>query len=416
MKLSIKKNLSFQLITVILLITLCAFDSFAEDSGELKKRLEQLQQTLQGAAPDEPQKESGKGLKALEELLKKEGITDSEKKGLENKLKILKGQISSEGKPIVPPLVSIEEPASPKAERRFYIDGKYWLAYIGGGNKEAASSYSIDTRLPTASPLETSLNSTSPFAVSAGYKHLTGKTIIKFWHLEPKGSLTGSATSTIGISGTEASDYYYQNIHRWNTAPFATKGVSRVDANSNLNATNLDIFHTIAVGKGSDKEFGVVLGLKYAQVDSRYTITYSSPTSPLYNINSDVGNTILAPIFGIYGEGPIFKSLRFNGLLDISVAWDRVKAKRFEYDNTVPQTALDAGQAYDLALTIIEGEVGVIYPLGRNLSFGVDYKTALLSGLPFELKTKESAFIETLELLKRDILFHGLTVGVSYVW
>lgn len=352
-------------------------------------------------------------LQVLKELLGKEGITGSERKGLEEKLRILTEQLIPQEKPM--PMMPMEETRAPLAEKRFFIEGNYWLAYIEGGDKEVASLYNIDTKQPIGSAVDTSAGPAGAFVASGGYRHRNGgTTLIRLWHLTDGSSLSRSSTSTVGISGTEGSDYYYQNINQWGTATFAIKGVDRVDADSNLNVTNLDLLHAIPIGKGQDKEFGVGIGIKYAQADSDYTITYSSTSSALYNIKSDVENTLLGPVFGIYGNGPIYRKLRFNGLLNISLAWDHVKAKRFEYDNTVPQAALDKRQTYDNALTVIDGEVGVRYQLRQNLSLNLDYKAAFFGGMPFELKTRESAFLETLELIERDILIHGLKAGISY--
>ena len=163
-----------------------------------------------------------------------------------------------------------------------------------------------------------------------------------------------------------------------------------------------------------EKEFGVLLGVKYTQIDSEIKITYSSTSSPLYRIKSDVENTLLGPVFGIYGEGPVYGKLRFTAMMDVAVTWNHSRAKRFEYDNTAPQVALDAGQAHDLTSSAIDAELGVRYPVRKNFSLNLDYKAAFFSNLPFELKTRDSTFIETLELDKRDILFHGLTAGMIY--
>lgn len=402
----------FQLLSVTLLVTVFAANAFAADAGEQQQRLEQLQKSLQNAQSDEPMETLKTKLQVLKELLGKEGITESERKGLEEKLRILTEQLIPQEKPM--PMVSMEETLAPLAEKRFFIEGNYWLAYIEGGDKEVASLYNIDTKQPIGDAVDISAGPANAFVASGGYRHRNGgTTLIRLWHLTDGSSLSRSSTSTVGISGTEGSDYYYQN-NPWGTTTFAIKGVDRVDADSNLNVTNLDLLHTIPIGKGQDKEFGVALGIKYAQADSDYTITYSSISSALYNIKSDVENTLLGPVFGIYGNGPILRKLRFNGLLNISLAWDHVNAKRFEYDNTVPQAALDKRQTYDNALTVIDGEVGVRYQLRQNLSLNLDYKAAFFGGMPFELKTRESAFLETLELIERDILIHGLKAGISY--
>lgn len=401
----------FQLLSVTLLVTVFAANAFAADTGEQQQRLEQLQKSLQNAQSDEPIEKLKTKLQILRELLGKEGITGSERKDLEEKLRILTEQLTPQEKP----MLSMEEAPAPLAGKRFFIEGSYWLAYIEGGDKEVASLYNIDTKQPIGNAVDTSAGPASAFLVSGGYRHRSGgTTLVRLWHLTDSGSLSRTSTSAVGISGTEGSDYYYQNINQWGTTTFATKGVDRVDADSNLDVTNLDLLHTIPIGKGLDKEFGVALGIKYAQADSDYTITYSSTSSALYNIKSDVENTLLGPVFGIYGNGPIYRKLRFNGLLNISLAWDHVRAKRFEYDNTFPQTALDKRQTYDNAVTVIDGEVGVRYPLRENLSLNLDYKAAFFGGMPFELKTRESAFLETLELVERDILFHGIKAGISY--
>lgn len=409
MTLSIMKK--FPLLSAILLVTFCASFSFAADADELRQRLELLQRSLQKTSPDESREDLEKRLQLLKELLRKEGVTEEERKGLEEKLESLKKQLIPEEKP----LIALEEAPGPEKGKRFFIEGNYWLAYTEGGDKEVASLYNIDTKQPIGTLLDSSLDPAGAFVISAAYINPAGrKTIARLWHLEPGGSLSRSATSTVGISATEASDYYYQNIHQWTTSTFSTKGVARVDADSNLNGTNLDLLHTIQIGKGVEKEFGVLLGIKYTQIDSNIKITYSSATSTLYKIRSDVENTLIGPVFGIYGEGPVSGKLRFNAMMDIALTWDHSKAKRDEYDYTVPQTALDARQAHDLTSTVIDGELGVRYPVGQNLSLNLDYKAAFFSGLPFELKTRESTFIEALELDKRDILFHGLTAGVTY--
>ncbi len=400
----------FQLLSIALLVTLFAANSFAAETEEQQQRLEQLQKSLQNAQSDEPIEKLKTKLQILKELLGKEGIAGSERKDLEEKLRILTEQLTPQEKP----MLSMEEALAPPAGKRFFIEGNYWLAYIEGGDKEVASLYNIDTKQPIGNAVDTSAGPASAFVASGGYKYRNGNTtLIKLWHLTDSSSLSRSSTSTVGISGTEGSDYYYQN-NPWGTTTFATKGVDRVDADSNLDVTNLDFLHAIPIGKGQDKEFGVALGIKYAQADSDYTITYSSTSSALYNIKSEVENTLLGPVFGIYGNGPIYRKLKFIGLLNISIAWDHVKATRLEYDNTVAQTALDKRQTYDNALTVIDGEVGVRYPLRQNLSLSLDYKAAFFGGMPFELKTRESAFLETFELVERDILFHGLKAGISY--
>ncbi|MEK7851114.1 MAG: hypothetical protein AAB275_04460, partial [Deltaproteobacteria bacterium] len=376
MRLPIKKTFC---IISLLLLTLPAVNSFALDSEELKQKLEQLQKT---GSPEESRDELEKRLNILKGLLKEEDITEDERKGLEEKLKMLKKQLPPREKF----LISFEEvPLEPNG-KRFFIEGRYWLANIVGGDKEAASLYSQETKQPVGSPQNVTPAPFGGFVVAAGYRHSHERTtMIKLWRLDSSASLTRSATSTIGISGTEGSDYYYQNIKQWGISTFATKGVDRVDAESRINATNVDLLHAMTIGKGGDKEVGIALGLKYAQVDSNYAITYSSTTTQLYNIKSDVENTLIGPVFGIYGSGNVFDKLRFKGLLDISVAWDHVKARRFEYDHTTPQTAVDAGQAKDLAVTAIGSELGIIYPFGQNLSFGLDYKSAYFGGLPFDL-------------------------------
>lgn len=410
MGLSVIQKLLFP--SAVLLALLHPVNALSADTDELRQKVEQLQKSLKGTQPDEPQEELEKKLKALKELLNKEGITERDRKDLEEKVKTLKGQ------PVPPekPLMVIEEAVTTPEEKRFFIEGKYWLAYIEGGDKEVASLYNIDTK-SIGNSLVASLNPANAFIVSAGYKHASGgTTILRFWHLDSRGSLArnADAASIIGISGTEASNYYYQNTNQWGIGTFATKGAEKVEADANLKGTNADVYYTMVIGKGANKELGVALGIKYAQVDSNYEITYSS-SAPLYNIESNTENTLAGPLFGIYGKGSIFKKLSFNGLFNVALAWDHVRAMRSEYDYTVPQAAVPGvTRASDLVVAVIEGEMGIRYPLGQNLIFGLDYKTSYFNGLPFEFKPTDSTLIDSVELLERDVLFHGLTVGVSY--
>jgi opacity protein-like surface antigen len=394
----------------ILLMALLASHALAADSEELRERLERLQKSLQTASTEETETELEKKLQMLKELLKREGVPEEERKGLEEKLRMLKEQLRPEEKPVI-----VEEAPIPPSKERFFIEGRYWLAYIEGADKEVASLYNMETKQPLGSTLDTSFGPSDAFILSAGYKHANGRTtFVRLWHLESTDSLHRSATPSIGISGTEGSDYYYQNINQWGTTTFAVKGVERVDADSNLRGTSLDIVHSTPIGRGNEREFGVSLGLRYSEVDSDYSITYSSATSPLYHIKSDVENTLLGPVFGLYWNGQIYQRLRLHAMIDVSLAWDHVRAERFEYDDTISKTAVDARQSHDLAVTALGGEIGMRYPLEKGFTLSLDYKGAYFGGLPFELKTKESTFIETLDLLKRDILFHGLTAGVSY--
>lgn len=387
-------------------------NSLSAESDELRQKLDQLQKSLQGAAPDESVEDLEKKLQMLKELLDKEGITEHERQDLEERLKTLKGQLIPQEKP----LIVIEEAVTTPEENRFFIEGRYWLAYAEGGDKEVASLYNIDTK-SIGNSLVASLGPTSAFIISARYRHAAGgTTALRFWHLDSGGSLTRSAdaASAIGISATEASNFYYQNRHQWGTGTFPVKGVEGVRADANLKSTNADVYYTMPIGKGADKELGVALGLKYAQVDSDYEITYSS-SSPLYNIKSNVENTLVGPLFGIYGKGSIFKNLSFSGFFDVAIAWDHARASRSEYDYTVPQAAIpDVTRAADLAVAVVEGEIGIRYPLGQNFLFSLDYKTAYFSGLPFEFKPTESTLLYPVELLERDVLFHGLTAGISY--
>lgn len=408
MRLSVIKKLLLS--SAVLLVVLHPVNSLSAESDELRQKLDQLQKTLQGAAPDEPVEELEKRLQMLKELLNKEGITEYERQDLEERLKTLKGRLTPQEKP----LTLIEEAVTTPEEKRFFIEGRYWLAYTEGGDKDVASLYNIDTK-SIGNSLVASLAPTNAFVISAGHRHAAGSiTTLKLWHLDSRSSLTRNATSTIGISGTEASNYYYQNTNQWGTGTFATKGADRVTADTNLNATNADIYYATPIGKGANKELGVALGLKYAQVDSDYEITYYSSPS-FYNIKSNVENTLLGPLFGIYGKGSIFQKLSFNGFFDVALAWDHVRASRFEYDYNASQAAVpDVTRASDLVVAVIEGEMGIRYPFGQNLLFGLDYKTSYFNGLPFEFKPTASTLIDTVELLERDVLFHGLTAGISY--
>lgn len=408
MRLSVIKK--FILSSIVFLAVLHPVNSLSADSDELRQKLDQLQRSLQGTSPEEPVEELEKKLQVLKELLNKEGITEHERQDLEERLKMLKGQLIPQKKP----LIVIEEAVTTPGEKRFFVEGRYWLVYTEGGDKEVASLYNIDTK-SIGNSLVASLGPASAFIISAGYKHAAGgTTTLRLWHLDSRGSLTRNATSTIGISGTEASNYYYQNTNQWGIGTYATKGAERVKADANLDGTNADIYYTMVIGKGATKELGVALGLKYAQIDSSYEITYYSSSLP-YNIKSNVENTLLGPLFGIYGKGYISERLSFNGLFNVALAWDHVRAMRSEYDYTFPQAAIpDVTRASDLVVAVIEGEMGIRYPLGQNLLFNLDYKTSYFNGLPFEFKPIESTLIDTVELLERDILFHGLTAGISY--
>lgn len=403
-------NKTVILISLALIVTFSVRKSFAADSEEFKQRLEQLQKSLQNLSPNGPREEPEKGLKPPELPVKEEGVTESGGKGIEEKLKILKSQIPQVAKTDT----SHEEATLAAKDKRFFIEGRYWLSSIIGVDKEAASLYSISTKQPVGTIQNTTPYPISSFVVSGGVRHSPERaTLVKLWRLESSSSTSQSATPSVGISGTEGSDYYYQNIKQWGTATFATKGVDRVDTDSRTNETVFDLLHTVSIGKSGDTEAGGIFGLRYAQFDSSYAIRYSSTTSQLYSIKSDVENTLIGPVFGIYGSGVLTRKLRLKGLFDVSVMWDHVKARRFEYDNTTPQTALDAGQAKDIAVTAINSELGISYPFGQSLSFGLDYKAAYFGGLPFELKSA-GIFLNTPELYKRDILTHGLTAGITY--
>ena len=400
-----------RLLSAILLVFYASF-SLAADADEQRQKLELLQRALQQTSKDESREDLEKKLQILKELLRKTGVTEDERKGLEEKLESLKKQLIPEEKPLI---VIEEETATQGREKRFFIEADYWLAYAEGSDKEVASLYNKDTNQPIGTFVKTSPDPAGAFVISAGYKDPKGaKTYFNIWHLENTGSLGRNATSIEGISATESSDYYYQNIHQWTASTFSTRGVDRVDADLNLDGTNLDLIHSLPIGKGMGKEIGIMLGIKYTQLDSDIEITYSSTSSLMYGIKSDIENTLVGPLFGIYGEGPVFGKLRFKALMDMAITWNHSKAKRFEYDYTLSQAALDAAQAHDLTSTVIDGELGIRYPVKQNFSLNLDYKAAYFNGLPFELKTKESAFIDTLELTKKDILFHGLTAGVSY--
>lgn len=408
MRLSIDKTFIFT--SLALIVTFSAQNSLAADSEEFKQRLEQLQKSLQNLSPNEPREEPEKGLKAPKAPVKEEGVTESEGKGIEEKLKTLKSQTPQGVKTDISP----EEAMLGPKDKRFFIEGRYWLASVVGGDKEAASLYSIATKQPAGSLQNITPSLIGAVVVSAGIRHSPERiTLVKLWRLESSSSLSQSATTAVGISGTEGSDYYYQNIKQWGTATFATKGVDRVDADSRINETVFDLLHAVNIAKSWDTEAGGIFGLRYAQVDSSYAIRYSSTASQLYSITSQVENTLIGPVFGIYGSGTVFRKLRFKALFDASFMWDHVKAKRFEYDNTTPQTAVDAGQAKDLPITAIDSELGIIYPFGQSLSFGLDYKAAYFGGLPFELKSA-GVFLNTPEIYKRDILTHGLTAGITY--
>lgn len=396
----------FFFVYLLFLLTLSVVSSYAEDTENLKQRLDQLQKTLQKTSPDEPREELENRLRILKELLKKEDLTGTERKSLEKEL----GVVISQEKL----LINLEEAPLEKGEKRFFIEGGYWLVYTEGGDKNVASLFDMNTKQPLGDPLKTSPGPTGAFTLSAGYNYASGRAVlVRFWHMEPSGSYSRTADSVLGISGTEGSNYYY-NLYPWGNIPIATKGVDRVRADSTLRGLNLDLLQSITLATGAEREIGVNLGVKYVQMDSDYSITYFSTTSSKYNIKSDTQNTLLGPVFGVYGKGPVYGKLRFKGLLDISITWDHVKAERFEYDNTLSQTAVNAAQSRDVAVPVIDGELGVYYPLGRNSLLSLDYKAAFFGGLPFELKTGDSILLETIELSKRDILFHGLTAGVRY--
>lgn len=405
MRLSIKETF---FIIPLLLLAISSANCYASDQVELKQILEQLQKT---SSRDESPEELEKRLNILKRLLKGEDIPEAERMGLEEKLKALKGQLPSEFR------LSLDQVPLERDEKRYFIEGGYWLASIAGGEKQVATLYSKDTKQLVGDSQKVAPGPAGAFVLSGGYRLSHERTaLIKFWHLDYSGSLSQSATSTIGVSATEGSEYYYQNIKQWGVSTYATRGVDRVDAQSSLSATNFDMLYAVTVGKGGDKDLGVALGLKYAQMDSSYKIIYSSTTSQLYNINSNVENTLIGPVFGVYGSGPIINKLRFRGLLDISVAWDHVRARRFEYDNTSTNTVLDAGRATDVAVPVIESELGVSYPLGQNLSVGLDYKAAYFSGLPVDTRSDQGGLLTDVEIRKRDILTYGLTAGVKYLF
>lgn len=403
----IKKH---QLLSILLLVVLWVNNSFAADTEELGLRLERLQKSPQNTAPLESKESLDNQLQLLKELLGKEYLSQKERERLEERLKALKGRLPTRKKPFI----SMEETALEPTAKRFFIEGRYWLLFIEDSNKQVALYYDIATQQPLGGALNTSVSPAGAFVISAGYNHSSSRTsLLKFWHLDTSGSLNRTATTTVGISATEASNYYFQN-NKWTTTPLATKGVDKVAADSRLKVTNLDMLHTVSVGKGGDKEVGIALGLKYAQLDSNHSINYSSATSTLYNIKSDVENTLLGPLFGIYGKGPLFNKLRVTGMMDIAVTWDHVRAGRFEYDNTVPQTALNIPDNRDIAVPVIDAEVGVRYPIGQSFFIGLDYKAAYFSSIPFELKSPESTLLNTPELQRRNLLFHGLTAGITY--
>lgn len=404
---AIKKH---QLLSILLLVAIWVNNSFAAETNELGQRLERLQKSLQNAAPAESRETLDDQLQLLKELLGKEYLTQKERESLEEKLKALKGQLPPRKKSII----SLEETALEPTAKRFSMEGRYWLMFIEDSNKQVALFYDIATQQPLGGALDTSVSPAGAFIISAGYNHTSSRTsLLKFWYLESSSSLSRTATTTVGISATESSNYYYQN-HQWTTTPFATKGVDKVAADSRLRVTNLDLLHTMAVAKGADKEVGIGFGLKYAQLDSNHSINYFSTTSTLYNIKSDVENRLIGPVFGIYGKGPLFNKLRFNGMIDIAATWDHVTANRFEYDNTVPQVALNASDNTDVAVPSVDAEVGVRYPVGQSVSIGLDYKAAYFSSIPFELKSSGSTLLGPPELKRRNLLFHGLTAGLTY--
>lgn len=386
--------------SAIFLTVLHPANSLSAGPDELKQKLEQLQRSLQGSTTEEPVEELEKKLKMLKEGLKEEGVIEGER-------------IPSQEKSPA----GIEKAAAISEENRFFIEGKYWLAYTDSGDKEVASFYNVNTKQAIGS-IDASPSAAGAFIISGGYRHDDGDvTSIRLWRSNTGDSNHQTSTSTTGISGTEGSDYYYQNVNQWGTSAFSVRGVDEVDADLNLEGLNLDVIHSIAIGKGANKELGVELGLKYAQVDSNYQIIYSSSISQLYSIESNVENTLLGPIFGIYGKGPIFKKLSFKGMFNVALAWDHVRAARSEYDYTVPQAAVtDATRASDIVIAVMEGEMGIRYAWEKNLLLALDYKAAYFSGLPFELRPAESTLADTVELLERDVLFHGLTAGVSYLF
>ena len=79
----------FQLLYIILTAIFCASISAAAEPEELRQRLELLQKSVQGKTPEEPLEELEKRLLLLKELLKKEGVSEGERKGLEEKLEML---------------------------------------------------------------------------------------------------------------------------------------------------------------------------------------------------------------------------------------------------------------------------------------------------------------------------------------
>ncbi|MEK7850251.1 MAG: hypothetical protein AAB275_00070, partial [Deltaproteobacteria bacterium] len=157
--------------SAVFLAVLHPVNSLSADSDELRQKLDQLQKSLQGAAPEEPLEELEKRLQMLKEFLNKEGITEDERQDLEERLKTLKGQLIPQEKP----LIVIEEAVTTPEENRFFIEGRYWLAYTEGGDKEVAALYNIDTK-SIGNSLVTSLAPTNAFVISAGYRHAAGGT------------------------------------------------------------------------------------------------------------------------------------------------------------------------------------------------------------------------------------------------